>query len=987
MSEAESDEGDLGNYQIKRSRKRVRNESSWIRNKARKFRNSGGEFIGHRKLLKPARAVQDLADHHCRYQCNSFSNEDRQQIFEDYWNLSSWNLQTAFLTACMETRAPLKRKLGVEPRKQYCQENNIQNPVKESFYRFIFTTQFNLRFKRPHTDTCTICDILENKINNDNNPEVVNDSKIQKEIYLRKAEQARSAKNDVKKLGKDNPNTVNAICFDLEKTLPTPVLTCSIINSNMSDVVADLVIDNDILISLIEERSVLWDKTLDIFKDRDATRNAWREVCLGLHSDFDQLTEKDRSVFETTESFVTKDNKEIDASGHQPPESPQNTRHEIRQSTVRKEKALSNGQPPKRRKKLDEVDLKILNALENKEPENPNSQMSFFQSLLLHTETFDSDQWLQFQMEVLQVISNIKNQKYAALQGYTTQRAPQFQQQSQSMPYHYQPQTFPQSPQQCFTTPKNNSSNSRQPHFQLNDPPSLPSVSSQHALPTQPLQPRQNHPPLTTSYSYPQQPPPFDPKSTSSLSQNDLSTPRYQPRQKNHKTFITLIPSRPQPPASPTPTPSPSPQNDLPTSPAPSMYDKGVTAADHYENFSDFLEEDDCARILDDDLDEQIAEREVVENYFDRYLGLAKSIINDKSEEKSGNSANSVPSTASSARARGEGIVQIDVRLPKIELPKYSGDANSWVEFREIYNSLIHENESITDIQKFHYLKAALQGDAVNSIQCIDFTAANYKNAYDAVIERYDNVKLLTHNHVQSIFNITPIAREAACEIRRIIDTVSKHLKSLGQLGEQVDSWDTLIIYIISTKLDKSYLREWERSASRLSDKPKLRDMQEFLKGRANVLETIESKDNNDQMVRGRPNATTSKGLASTTAPKCVICNENHFVQNCPLFNKLSVSERYDKLRDKRVCMNCLRLGHFSRQCRSIGCKRCKAKHNTLLHFDKSNTPKESQKSKQAPAPSHEAVEEPTNGGDIAAACLSSFAPSQALLSTAIVEV
>ncbi|CAH1988996.1 unnamed protein product [Acanthoscelides obtectus] len=222
--------------------------------------------------------------------------------------------------------------------------------------------------------------------------------------------------------------------------------------------------------------------------------------------------------------------------------------------------------------------------------------MSFFQSLLLHTETFDSDQWLQFQMEVLQVISNIKNQKYAALQGYTTQRAPQFQQQSQSMPYHYQPQTFPQSPQQCFTTPKNNSSNSRQPHFQLNDPPSLPSVSSQHALPTQPLQPRQNHPPLTTSYSYPQQPPPFDPKSTSSLSQNDLSTPRYQPRQKNHKTFITLIPSRPQPPASPTPTPSPSPQNDLPTSPAPSMYDKGVTAADHYENFSDFLEEDDCAR-------------------------------------------------------------------------------------------------------------------------------------------------------------------------------------------------------------------------------------------------------------------------------------------------------------------------------------------------------------------------------------------------------
>ena len=41
-------------------------------------------------------------------------------------------------------------------------------------------------------------------------------------------------------------------------------------------------IDADVLISLIEARPVLWDKTPDVFKDRIATRNAWREVCLAL---------------------------------------------------------------------------------------------------------------------------------------------------------------------------------------------------------------------------------------------------------------------------------------------------------------------------------------------------------------------------------------------------------------------------------------------------------------------------------------------------------------------------------------------------------------------------------------------------------------------------------------------------------------------------------------------------------------------------------
>lgn len=327
-SDAESSE--IENEPVQRSRKRVRREALWARNKAKYSRNSGGEYIGHGKVLKAAKAVQQLADHQCRYKCNSFTAEDRQQVFDDFWKLGSWNLQTAFLNSCMETCVPAKRKVGVGPRKQvsvniklegkricklfllktlnisqkrydnvlkkrkptgvaptdqrgrhapankisdndialikehiqafpkysshysriknpqtkylsgelnihkmynlylqYCNEKQIANPVKESFYRYIFTTHFNLKFKRPHTDTCTTCDVLENKINSDNNPEVVTQSKNEKELHLRKAEKARSAKDDAKKFAKDNPNAIKAICFDLEKTLPTPVLTCS----------------------------------------------------------------------------------------------------------------------------------------------------------------------------------------------------------------------------------------------------------------------------------------------------------------------------------------------------------------------------------------------------------------------------------------------------------------------------------------------------------------------------------------------------------------------------------------------------------------------------------------------------------------------------------------------------------------------------------------------------------------------------------------
>ena len=92
---------------------------------------------------------------------------------------------------------------------------------------------------------------------------------------------------------------------------------------------------------------------------------------------------------------------------------PENTEKEI--TAVTSKKYVSTAKPPKRKhKKLDEIDLKILKALERKEPEKPNSQMSFFHSLMPHLEKFDDNELLQFQMGVLQVISNIKTRKPAA---------------------------------------------------------------------------------------------------------------------------------------------------------------------------------------------------------------------------------------------------------------------------------------------------------------------------------------------------------------------------------------------------------------------------------------------------------------------------------------------------------------------------------------------------------------------------------------------
>ena len=59
----------------------------------------------------------------------------------------------------------------------------------------------------------------------------------------------------------------------------------------------DFGFDTDLLISLVEARPVLWDKTDDSYKDRSKTKKAWREVCVCLQEDFETLEDAQKNAF------------------------------------------------------------------------------------------------------------------------------------------------------------------------------------------------------------------------------------------------------------------------------------------------------------------------------------------------------------------------------------------------------------------------------------------------------------------------------------------------------------------------------------------------------------------------------------------------------------------------------------------------------------------------------------------------------------------
>lgn len=198
------------------------------------------------------------------------------------------------------------------------------------------------------------------------------------------------------------------------------------------------------------------------------------------------------------------------------------------------------------------------------------------------------------------------------------------------------------------------------------------------------------------------------------------------------------------------------------------------------------------------------------------------------------------------------------------------------------------------------------------------------------------------------------INKESPVSIRKLIDTVLKNLRSLKILGEPTDSWDTLIIYLVVSKLDPATEREWEQYKGTListgtkdSKKHlKIDDLIGFLKDRADMLETLQvshSKSNLDTKKDYTHNRSKIHCNVSTNKPTerhsrdlnkrlCLLCNSNHPLYSCQKFIENNLESKLKFINDKKLCINCLRSGHSLENCRFGPCRMCNKKHNSLVH-------------------------------------------------------
>lgn len=102
----------------------------------------------------------------------------------------------------------------------------------------------------------------------------------------------------------------------------------------------------------------------------------------------------------------------------------------------------------------------------------------------------------------------------------------------------------------------------------------------------------------------------------------------------------------------------------------------------------------------------------------------------------------------------------------------------------------------------------------------------------------------------------------------------------------------------------------------------------DFLEKRYHFLEKIEKKvDLVNQLQDSRFKQGTKPqsrlSHAVTQRNTCSLCKGQHALFSCKSFLNLSVQDRIARIKQLKLCFNCLRTGHVSTECKSSQCRRC----------------------------------------------------------------
>ena len=123
----------------------------------------------------------------------------------------------------------------------------------------------------------------------------------------------------------------------------------------------------------------------------------------------------------------------------------------------------------------------------------------------------------------------------------------------------------------------------------------------------------------------------------------------------------------------------------------------------------------------------------------------------------------------------------VDVKLPKLNLPKFSGDVLQWPSFWDQFSVTVHDT-NLPVVSKFTYLMSLLEGEPKQAILGLSLTADHYAIAW-FLKDRFGGKETIIFTHIQKLLHLSVPSKCTVSALWKLNDELQAHTQSLETLG------------------------------------------------------------------------------------------------------------------------------------------------------------------------------------------------------------
>ena len=287
------------------------------------------------------------------------------------------------------------------------------------------------------------------------------------------------------------------------------------------------------------------------------------------------------------------------------------------------------------------------------------------------------------------------------------------------------------------------------------------------------------------------------------------------------------------------------------------------------------------------------------------------------------------------------------LHLPRVEIPVFDGKTKDFQAFITIFDELI--DQKITDPQvKLTRLLQYLQGPAREAVgQCVIVGGSvGYGQARQILQDRFGSPHLIVQSLLKDLREGKPAIRPA--ELRQLADDIQIACAILRKHNMFFEVNTQNSILSILRRCSQYVKQRWRKKALSVRENtglyPDFTQFSEFMvqiaRDSCDPIYGFLAHDSSNVKKSAKASCNQATSNEAVKSKACRLCQKGHPIWECFLFKGMTVSDRYQCLKANRLCFNCLKPFHISRDCTFQG--RCKAqgcgrKHHTLLH--NSNNP------------------------------------------------